>query len=510
MPAPFVTTKPLALLLCAACVGPWTITGAQGQPNQRYRINGQLAPQVKANPVASQLRAQLRSLKTELETRSRSANLQQAIEAALLNNPDLASAYAQIQGSQWNLIAVRRQWYPTLNASPAGNALLGQTFTTSNGSGALTNNTTTYTNSTATGVNVALGWTFFNPSRGPAINAASETLRQQQLLFDVSARNLVLVVQQTYFQLQEQRQLISAYDEILTNTDRQVRQVEAAFNIGLVSIAEVEQIRTQQYSTLSVVISTYRQLLDTAAQLAEAMALPPGALVLPADQLRSVGSWSEPLPATIAQALRLREEIQASLAAAASASWSASSLFNSYWPRFSLGASGSVANTNTTTGLPGISSTTNNTNLNWNGGVGLSFSWQLFDGGINAASAQASRSRAVQLQNQAASQRLNVTREVEQAYNAYLASQLGLQSTTAQVQAARQAVIAVEERFNVGVESMTAVVQTLDRAISAANAYATAVRTYNTAVASLYRSSARWPEGTQTLLQQRTTTLKQQ
>jgi outer membrane protein TolC len=437
-------------------------------------------------------------------------SLQQAIEAALLNNPDLASAYAQIQGSQWSLIAVRRKWYPTLNASSAGNGVLGQTFITTNASGTGTINTPSYTNTTATGLNVALGWTFFNPSRGPAINAAGETLRQQQLLFDVSARNLVLAVQQTYFQLQEQRQLISAYDEILTNTDRQVKQVEAAFNSGLVSIAEVEQIRTQQYSTLSVVISTYRQLLDTAAQLAQTMALSPGALVLPADQLRTVGSWSEPLPATIAQALRLREEIQASLAAAASASWGATSLFNSYWPQFSLGASGSVANTNTTSGLPGINTTSNKAILNWNGGVGLGFSWQLFDGGINAASAQASRSRAVQQQNLAASQRLNVTREVEQAYNAYLTSQLALQSTTAQVQAARQAVIATQERFKVGVETMTTVVQTLAQAIQAANAYATAVRTHNTAVANLYRSSARWPEGTQTLLQQRTTTLKQQ
>jgi len=510
MPAPHLTTKPLALVLCAACLGPWSAAGAQNQPSQRYRINGQLAPQVQANPAASQLRGQLRSLKTDLETRSRAVSLQQAIEAALLSNPDLASAYAQIQGSQWNLIAVRRQWYPTLNASPAGNALLGQTFTTTNLSGPGSANTHSYTNITATGVNVALGWTFFNPSRGPAINAAGETLRQQQLLFDVSARNLVLAVQQTYFQLQEYRQLISAYDEILTNTDRQVKQVEAAFNSGLASIAEVDQIRTQQYSTLSVVISTYRQLLDTAAQLAQAMALPPGALVLPADQLRTVGSWSEPLPATIAQALRLREEIQASLAAAASANWSASSLFNTYWPRFSLGASGSVTNNNQTSGQPGISTTANTTTLNWNGGVGLGFSWQLFDGGINAASAQASRSRAVQLQNQAASQRLIVTREVEQAYNAYLMSQLGLQSTTAQVQAARQAVTATEERFKVGVETMTSVVQTLAQAIQAANAYATAVRTHNTAVANLYRSSARWPEGTQTLLQQRTTTLKQQ
>jgi len=508
MRASSTTPKPPALLLWVAWVALWTGAPIQAQSSPGYRLNGLKAPQVQPNPAANQLQAQLRSLKADLEARSRSANLQQAIEAALLNNPDLAAAYAQIQGSQWSLIAVRRQWYPTLNAS--SNTLPFQSYTTANNSGPLTANTPTYTNTTSAGVTLTLGWTFFDPTRGPAINAASESLRQQQLLFDVSARNLVLTVQQTYFQLQEQRQLISAYNEILLNTDRQVTLTEAQFNSGLVSIAEVEQIRAQQYSTLTQLISAYRQLLDTSAQLAQTMALPPGTLVLPADPLRRVGSWSEPLPATIAQALRLREEIQASLAAAASASWNATNLFNTYWPRFSLGASGSVANANATSGLPGMGGTTSNNTFNWDGGIGLNFRWQLFDGGINAAQAQTSLSQAVQLQNDAASQRLNVTREVEQAYSAYLTSQLGLQSTSAQATAARQAVIAVQERFNVGVDTMTSVVQTLTQAINAANAYTSALRTYNDAVARLYRYSARWPEGTQAPLQQRSTSLRQQ
>lgn len=508
MRAPSPTPKPLALLLWVAWVALWAGSPAQAQPSPGYRFNGQKAPQVQPNPAASQLQAQLRSLKADLEARSRSTNLQQAIEAALLNNPELATAYASIQGSQWNLIAVRRSWYPTLNASST--TLPSQTYRTENNSGPTTYNTPTFTNTTSASVAVTMGWTFFDPSRGPAINAAGESLRQQQLLFDVSARNLVLTVQQTYFQLQEQSQLISAYNEILLNTDRQVTLTEAQFNSGLVSIAEVEQIRAQQYSNLSTLIVTYRQLLDTAALLAQAMALPPGGLVLPAEPLNRVGSWSEPLPATIAQALRLREEIQASLAAAASASWSASSLFNTYWPKFSLGASGTFANDNATSGLPGISVTTSNTSFNWNGGIGVGFSWKLFDGGINAAQAQASISQAVQLQNNAASQRLNVTREVEQAYSAYLTSQMGLQSTSAQATAARQAVIAVQERFNVGVDTMTSVVQTLSQAINAASAYTSALRTYNDAVARLYRSSARWPEGTQAPLQQRSTSLKQQ
>jgi outer membrane protein TolC len=140
----------------------------------------------------------------------------------------------------------------------------------------------------------------------------------------------------------------------------------------------------------------------------------------------------------------------------------------------------------------------------------LGFSWQLFDGGINAANAQASQATASQFLQQAASNRLTVTREVEQAYSAYLTSKLGLLSTNAQALAARQAVIAVQARFDVGVTDMATVVQTLNQALVAANAYATAVRSYNIAVASLYRFSARWPEGTQAPLQQRTNSLRQQ
>ena len=103
-----------------------------------------------------------------------------------------------------------------------------------------------------------------------------------------------------------------------------------------------------------------------------------------------------------------------------------------------------------------------------------------------------------------------MSREVEEAYTSYLTSQLGMQSAAEQARAARQAAVAVLERFSVGATDMNTVVTTLNAAILAANAYATAVRSYNSAVATLYRSSARWPDGTQTLLEQRVGALKRQ
>ena len=181
---------------------------------------------------------------------------------------------------------------------------------------------------TATNIGLTIGWTFFDPSRGSSINAASENLKRQQLLFDVSARNLVLEIQQVYYSLQEQRLLIEAYADILKATTRQVQTTEAQFNNGLINIADVEQIRTQQFATLSTLINAYRQFIDASSRLAQVIAMPPGALVTPSDGLQALGDWPEALQPTIEQALNLREEIKASLAEAASARWSATALFN--------------------------------------------------------------------------------------------------------------------------------------------------------------------------------------
>ena len=82
-----------------------------------YKIEGFSAPQVRPQTLTAELEAQLRGLQGEIDARSKSFTLSQALEMGLLNSPQLAATYAEIQGQQWNLVAVRRQWYPTLSAS---------------------------------------------------------------------------------------------------------------------------------------------------------------------------------------------------------------------------------------------------------------------------------------------------------------------------------------------------------------------------------------------------------
>jgi outer membrane protein TolC len=493
------------LLIASLLSSPWLDTA-----KANYRINGIPAPQVRPSPLARQLEDQLRRLQQEIDGRSRRATLDEALEMGLLHNPQLAAAYAEIQGQQWNLIAVRRQWYPSLSAS-SSTYIPGKSFESR--SSTSNDNTFNETSSeTSVGLTMTLGWTFFGPSRAANINSALEGLKRQHLLFDISARNLVLEIQDSYFSLQEQIQLIQAYEKILSAINRQVKTTEVHFNNGMVSIADVEQIRTQQYSTLSTLIGAYSQLIEAASLLAQTMALPPGKLALPSTKTSSMGNWEQNLQSTIEQALKLREEIKASQAAAASASWTATALLNTYWPSFNLGASVAFINnksTNTRTDNSGNNvSSLSNKNLNWSGGFGLGFNWQIFDGGINASQAQAQKASARQSLADAASSLLSVTREVEQSYATYVTSQLTLQSSKAQLTAAQAATTAVQARYQVGITDISSLVVALNQEITAANNYANAERTYQSALARLYRSSARWPDGTRSLLEQRTSMLQ--
>jgi outer membrane protein TolC len=478
-----------------------------------YSFRGVEAPQVKPNPLAGELAQKLSALREQLKSRSLHTTLASAIEQSLLHNPELAQAYAQIQQSEWSLIAVRRQWYPSLTGRSIGPA--GGLWGYSGGSIRSSNNTVTsrtdqsiYNNEDRFAAQLTLDWTFFDPSRGAQINAALKSLRSQELLFDVSARNLVLQTQLTYFSLQEQQQLIGAYEEILEATNAQVEQVEAAFNIGNASIADVEQIKTQQYQTITLLIKTHLGLIDAAAQLGATMALPPGQIALPTDRLESYGQWDLTLKASIEQAVALREEIQASLTQAESANWRASALFNRYWPRFNLGGFGTYVNSNRRSGTFGTSNPIMLESSSWDGALGVGFNWAIFDGGIAAAEAQANKALARQYDDQAAIQRLQVTRDVEQSYASYETSRLALLSSRQQARSAREATIAVRERFDVGYADMTSVVQTLNQMISAANAYSLSQREYNSAVASLYRATAQWPDKTQTLRDKRVEELK--
>ena len=428
------------------------------------------------------LEERVHTYRDHLERTSRRVTLQEALALGLAQNPSLAKAYAVIASTDWNGVAIRREWMPSLTAGNNDPGLVGvqqqQANTLSISSPELT-----------------LEWTFFDPSRHPRAQANAASLAADRFLFDVQARSLVLTIQQQYIDLQTLLELEGQYRQLSTLVEEWRSLAKAEGRRGA-STPDVEQLTSQALALLILRIDTHEQVIVAASNLARSLSLPPGDLVMPRDPLVLSGPWGLSRRDTIAKALQFREEIQQSLANARALSWSAVATRAGYRPTLSLEGSGSVEGNS------------ENTDLQSEATVGVNVGWTLFDGGLLAAKARSQRNQEEQALQQAALDRLTVTAEVETSHAAYLNSQIVVDASQAQVQSARATVASATRGFALGTSDATTLLQVLGNLRGAVEAYSRALQKHNRSVAALYRYSARWPEMAPPLVQERLSTLQ--
>ena len=479
----------LAGVLAAVATPGWSGSAVRATPA------GGAGPAARSSLAWSQLRRRsataVQSLATlesrlyrnrdHLERSSRRLTLVEALAIGLAQNPILAKAHAGIEATRWSGVAIRREWTPSLKAGNNDPGLVGvqqqQADTLSVSSPQLT-----------------LEWTFFDPSRLPRSKANAASLEADRFLFDVEARSLVLTLQQSYIDLQTLQALEVEYRELSAMVAGWLRLAQIQARGGPPS-PDVDQLLSQQLALLILRVDTHEQVIVAASKLARALSLPPGELVMPGEPLALSGSWTLPRRETIGQALRLREEIQRSLASARSLAWSAVATRKGYLPTLSLEGTGSSQGNSDDSGLSS------------EGTVGMNVQWTLFDGGILAAKATSQRRQQDQALQQAALDRLEVTAQVETSYAAYINSEIVVDSALAQLESARASFAAATESFQAGSTDATTLLQVLANTRSAVEAYCRALRKHNSSVAELERYSARWPEAAQSLLRQRLATL---
>jgi outer membrane protein TolC len=254
---------------------------------------------------------------------------------------------------------------------------------------------------------------------------------------------------------------------------------------------DVDQLVSQQLALLILRIDTHEQVIVAASKLARALSLPPGDLVLPAEPLALRGQWTLSRQETIHQALRLREEIQRSLATARSFAWSAVATRKGYLPTLSIEGTGSTQ------------TSSDSSDLNSEATVGMNVRWTFFDGGILAAKATSQRRQQEQALQQAALDRLAVTEEVETSFASYISSQIVVDTAIAQMESSRSSFRSATKSFQAGSSDATTLLQVLANTRGAVESYSHAVRKHNRSVAELERYSAHWPAAARPLLRQR-------
>ena len=457
---------------------------------------------------------ELSRLQAQITQNARPVTLKEAVAIGIRSNPQLLQAFSAIQQYEWQLIAAQRQWYPTLQLSN-GTPFAGLQWSSFSQNYASTAPSAlpAYSNSSVLSVfqpGVSISWNAIDPTRQPDINAANESLRQQKLLFDVSARNLVYDIQQSYYAIQSSQQLINSFRQIYSINERQLAMLEGQRSIGMATVLDIESSRSQLFLQLNQLVGYTQAYIAQTASLAEAMALPEGTLAIPSEPAALQGDWAMSLQQTINQAKRQREEILASLAAAESARWSSVAAIRSYLPVVQLVANGSLVANNGTQkySYAGVSNNSNTNSSDRTAAVGLGFTWSIFDGGIQAANAQAAKAQAYQQVAQAASTELQVTQEVRSSYSQLLTARVAVRSAQQSYRSAGLAQQASTARYTAGVGDITSLVQTIQQLSQAAQQLSEATLSYNTALAQLYRYSATWPYQTQAEVNQRVQQLR--
>jgi len=468
-----------------------------------------------AKPEASDptlLVKELAQLEAQINKQAKYVTLEEAISTGIRANPQLLQAFGAIQQYEWQLIAAQRQWYPTVQLSN-GTPFAGMQWSSFSQNYSSTSPTAPpqYSNSSVLsafqpGVNIS--WNAIDPTRQPNINAASQSLKQQKFLFDVSARSLILNIQQSYYALQSSQQLINSFRRIYEINVQQLSMIEAQRSIGMTTVLDVESTRSQLFAQLNQLVGYTQSYIDQSASLAQAMALPEGVLAAPSEPAALLGDWTLPLPETINQARRQREEILASLAAAEAARWTGVAAMRSYLPAFQLVGTGSLVANSGNQRYSGSSSNIHTTIRNETTSIGVGFTWSIFDGGIQAANAQAANAQARLQAAQAASTQLQAMQEVRSSYGQLLTARVALKSAQQAYRSAENAQEAARARFAVGIGDITSVVQTIQQLSQASQQVSEAILSYNTALAQLYRYTAIWPPRTQSEVQQQLQSLR--
>lgn len=537
---------PCALFALLASIQPFsTVLAAEARQDQ-LPLNSELIPILPEDSdwSARELQLQLNQLKSYASQPKVAFGLQQALDRAIHASPQLAIAYRSIQEQQWELIAARRRWYPqlmlsaqplvgfssssTLNyfndvpRSEASVVPFASDFTaeTSSGvplAGAMRGDfllesqqqpsfTGVYSNGLEVSPTASLSWSFFDLSRDSDINSQSELLRQQELLFDVTSRSLILQVEQSYYMLQAFHRLIEAYIRLSEQNIREVFVMEQRLKIRLATVADVEQSKSQALNQMNQLIQNLFQYAQASATLAQLMALKTDQQIFPVDPFDASLRWPLSLQETIALGLKQREEIYASLAESSSFAWEARSLMQQYIPTFFLFGTGSF---NFNQGilnrpLSGVSSSgTSGTLRNPSSAVGLGLSWNIFDGGIRAAQSSARKIQSQQQREQADQNRFVVVEQIKTAYAGYQTQYQALLNSDAAVKSALKAQEAARARYQVGIGDITSLVQATSLYGQALTNQANAQMQYSTAIASLFRFSAVWPFDSERMIAER-------
>ena len=421
----------------------------------------------------------------------RPIGLAEALTLGEVNNPNLKAVASQVEQAQSNLRAQIALWYPNinLNANSLPTYTGGQQFSLAGFAGGGTQLTDGLTATSIWRMAAALeaSWGLINPTRTPQIAAARDEFEKAKNQYLIALRDLRLQVAQTYLDLQQSDDGVRIGQESVRASLVSLRDAKARFQAGVDTKLAVLQAETQLARDQQV-LSDFLAAQDVARRtLAALLDLPQTVTPTAKDPSGVLGTWQASLQDSIVAAYAFREELDQALLDISIANSNANTQLAQVQPFLNIvnnlvgGRNTGYANTDPVLVPAG--------NYSWNvdNTIGLSLSWNLFDGGAARARYRQGKQRAQENTFRFAQRRDAIRQEVETSFFELEKNNRNITTTAREVISARESLRLARLRFQAGVTTQREVVDTQRDLTQAEVRHSQSINDYNKRLVELQR-----------------------
>ena len=414
----------------------------------------------------------------------RPITLEEAIQLAEFNSPKLKAAASQVDQAKSSLRAAIAAWYPTVDLSASGLPEYFQSYTNRNpdfGSD-------TYARQWIVNGALNVKWDLIDPTRVPQIAAARDRYERAGDSYLIALRDIRLQAQTSYFALQKADEGVRIGQASVKASLVSYRDARARFNAGVNTKLDVLEAETQLARDRNLLTSNLRLQDEQRHLLARVLDLPQDVIPTAATPLRPMGLWDSSLQESIVSAYNYREELDQLILDISINNSQANASLAAVQPVLSFVNSTTAYRSEGQSAKASLSEIDMGDFINgFQNSTALTASWRLFDGGRARAEYQRSKQVAQQTRFDFANLRNQIRFEVEQSFFGLRAAIQTIDTTAAEVLAARESLRLSQLRVQAGVGVQREVVNTQRDLTQAELKYANAVNDYNTNLAQLQR-----------------------
>ena len=388
--------------------------------------------------------------------------LEETIQRAFENNRIIKESVAEREQAYWSLSEARRQTNPQVTWSFGANRRGGLYY------GGETSNAFSNTGSISIPI-----------YQGGRLREGRLSARYALSSADLSLENTMQTVrlQSTiyYFNVLRYRNLIEVYEEEVMTLQEHLRNVNAQFRVGTVAKIDVLESQVELANSQQNLVNIQNSYDIAVAELNNYIGLPADTVIRPQDTL-TYRQYNLNLGDCTSYALTNRADAAMADYAVKRAESAERAARAGRRPNVSAGLSKEVDTSHLFS---------DKTSDQWR--VGISASWNIFDGGITAAQVHEANAAVIRAQEVAAQTREQIQLEVQSYFLQLRAAEKNIATTQASVALAEENYKISQVRYSAGVGTNLDVMDASRKLTEARSNYFNALYSYNTAKASLDR-----------------------